>query len=300
MTTSIRPVPSLLSHVVRLRSGQRVGVLLGGEGVPLILVPGLSPAAEIYLGPLTAVATLGFKIVAIDFVPPGRETWPLDWAGDLHRYRRIVGEVLDELGLARSVLVGHSLGGRVVTELAATEPERALAVVLLNGAVGAPWDTLAALCQGVPLLAGLMGLNLAADAFRTLASSGFDLATLMEMAVRQALADTIAPWRLVSRTLPVVCAPASTPALDRLGRNETPTFVVHGDADPVVPLAAAHDAARRSRGELVTIPGAAHLWPLADVHALAGVLSDLLDGSLGRAIAGLPDRSDRTVCGPAR
>src|SRR5260370_35585287 len=92
MTPSIRPVPRLSSHIVRLRSGQRVGVLLGGEGVPLILVPGLSPAAEIYLGPLTAGATLGCKGFAIGLVPPGREPRPVHLARNTPPHRRLVRE----------------------------------------------------------------------------------------------------------------------------------------------------------------------------------------------------------------
>ncbi|MDX6658824.1 MAG: lipase [Solirubrobacteraceae bacterium] len=43
--------------------------------------------------------------------------------------------VLDEAGVTRAVLVGHSMGGYVVPRLAAERPDRVAAVVLLDGGV---------------------------------------------------------------------------------------------------------------------------------------------------------------------
>jgi len=46
--------------------------------------------------------------------------------------------VLDDADAARAVLVGHSMGGYVVTRLAAEHPDRVAAVVLLDGGVPLP------------------------------------------------------------------------------------------------------------------------------------------------------------------
>ena len=54
--------------------------------------------------------------------------------------------------------MGHSMGGRLVTELAAHEPERAIAVVLLDAIVGDTWDRMVNLFRvAPPLLAGVGG-----------------------------------------------------------------------------------------------------------------------------------------------
>ena len=45
------------------------------------------------------------------------------------------------------------MGGRLVTELAADEPERALSVILLDAIVGETWDQLVTLFRVNPLAA---------------------------------------------------------------------------------------------------------------------------------------------------
>ena len=46
------------------------------------------------------------------------------------------------------------MGGRLVTELAADNPERALAVILLDAIVGETWDRLVTLFRFNPFLLG--------------------------------------------------------------------------------------------------------------------------------------------------
>ena len=43
-------------------------------------------------------------------------------------------------GIERAVFAGHSMGGRLVTELVARQPRRAIAVVLIDAIVGDTWD----------------------------------------------------------------------------------------------------------------------------------------------------------------
>ena len=47
---------------------------------------------------------------------------------------------LDALGVDRAVFLGHSMGGRMIVDLASRAPQRVLAAVLLNAAAGAPFD----------------------------------------------------------------------------------------------------------------------------------------------------------------
>ena len=51
---------------------------------------------------------------------------------ELEPYLRLVRGVLDELGLTRTALMGHSWGGLVACHLAAADPERVSALVLLD------------------------------------------------------------------------------------------------------------------------------------------------------------------------
>jgi len=50
-----------------------------------------------------------------------------------------------------------------------------------------------------------------------------------------------------------------------------PTLVLHGEDDPLIPVAAGHDTAAHIRGaRLRTIPGWGHDLPLALIDDLAG------------------------------
>jgi lipase len=77
-----------------------------------------------------------FRVIAVDLRGHGGSAWEPPWTIETH-----VGdlmETLDALGLARADWVGHSLGGRLVVELAATRPDRTRRVVLLDPAIQLP------------------------------------------------------------------------------------------------------------------------------------------------------------------
>lgn len=55
----------------------------------------------------------------------------------------------------------------------------------------------------------------------------------------------------------------------------TPTLVIHGEDDPLVPLAGGRDTAENIAGaRLITIPGMGHDLPLALVDTLTGAIAD--------------------------
>lgn len=76
--------------------------------------------------------TADFTVVRVDLAGHGRsparsEDCSMErWAGDING-------LAADLGFARTVLVGHSLGGRIVAEAAASSPEGYAGVVLIDG-----------------------------------------------------------------------------------------------------------------------------------------------------------------------
>src|SRR3546814_8920947 len=62
-------------------------------------------------------------------------------------------------------MVGHSMGGRIVVDLAAAEPDRALGVIPVNAAIGGGFDRFTYLGRFVPGLMpigiGLLGADIA-------------------------------------------------------------------------------------------------------------------------------------------
>jgi pimeloyl-ACP methyl ester carboxylesterase len=277
------PVSRLAVHQFRLADGQRVGLAVGGRGLPLVVAHGFSFGGMLYVQSLSRLASMGFKVVAIDMAGHGGSA---HYGGfHLGAYVRFLDQAIDELGIRRAVLAGHSLGGRLVAEVGGERPERTIALLLLNAGLGRGWDRLAAMARFSPPLLGLIGASLVSDTLSTLFLTGDRLqqSKLQGLALPLALGNAFAPWRLVAPALSVLYAPDSTEVLDRLRVARMPTFVVHGDNDPVVPLAAAQDAAARAGAELLVVHGASHSWLLEDPESLRSLVAELLGDGLGRA-----------------
>src|SRR5947209_4792605 len=146
------PLQRLRSHSLRLSDGHRIGVTAGGRGIPLVVAHGFSFAGGLYVQSLSRLASMGFRVLAVDLAGHGGTDGLGAGGWGLDGYRRLLSRVLDELGVGRAVLCGHSLGGRLLVELAAAEPERAIGLILVDAAVGQTWDDLAAFAYWNPAL----------------------------------------------------------------------------------------------------------------------------------------------------
>jgi lipase len=74
-----------------------------------------------------------FHVFAPDLRGHARSEWEPPWNLETHLDDLL--ETVDELGVGACPWVGHSFGGRLVLELAAREPERLTAAVLLDPAI---------------------------------------------------------------------------------------------------------------------------------------------------------------------
>ncbi|MCQ4062448.1 alpha/beta fold hydrolase, partial [Klebsiella pneumoniae] len=80
---------------------------------------------------LSRLVSMGFKVVAIDTANHGSTQGLPAGGANFGEYARLLGRTLDELGIERAFFAGHSMGGRVVTQLCAVEPDRAIGVILV-------------------------------------------------------------------------------------------------------------------------------------------------------------------------
>ncbi|CAN5810757.1 alpha/beta hydrolase [soil metagenome] len=278
--------PRLERRTVTLADGHEVGLAVCGKGVPLVVVHGFSAEGILYAQTLSRLVAMGFKVVAIDTAGHGGTQGLPTGSGTLESYTRLLGRTLDQLGIGPAVLAGHSMGGRLVTELAASEPDRAIAVVLLDAIVGSTWDRMVNVFRVAPPLMASLGLVLMADTVSTLPVL-HDRRQALKLG--RLLVPTLAgharhPWRLLAPGLSILLSKGSRWMLERIAADRTPLIAIHCDRDLAVPLATAKDAARRAGGELVTVHGASHSWLLKDPETLPAIIAELLDGRLGDAI----------------
>jgi pimeloyl-ACP methyl ester carboxylesterase len=176
--------------------------------------------------------------------------------------------VLDALGLPAAHVCGASMGGMIAQHMAASRPERVSRLTLImttSGARSLPQPgakVRAALLDGRPggvhdveaEVARLMRV------FTLIGSPAYrpdpdEFRARLTASVRRA-------WRPagVARQLVAVAADGDrTPLLSRIG---APTHIVHGAADPLVPVAAAHDLhAKIASSTLEIIDGLGHDLP---------------------------------------
>jgi pimeloyl-ACP methyl ester carboxylesterase len=277
------PAVRLARRVVRLDDGHPVGISLAGRGMPLVVAHGFTGQGLLYVQTLSRLVGMGFKVIAIDMPGHGRTPLPRRRPADLAAHTDILIRALDACGLERAVLAGHSLGGRMVAEVAARDPSRAVALLLIDAIVGEPWDEVVAGVRRCPVrgweLLGRLAVDIADVA--PLVDDHTQVLKLASLGL-QSLAST-RPTRLGATGLAILGAPPSVPLLGTLAGARVPTVVIHGGGDLTVPLATGRDTANRLGAPLVVVEGARHAWMLRDPEMLPAVVADLLDGALGSA-----------------
>ena len=196
--------------------------------------------------------------------------------------------VLDALGIARAHVVGASMGGMIAQRLAAGAPQRVASLVSImssSGARGLPGprrDVSAALMRRPPgrteaaLVAHSLGL------VRLIASPAYphDEQQLAERITR-GLRRAYRPAGVLRQMLAIG---ADTQRPDLLARIACPALVLHGEADPLVPIACGRDTARRIPGaQFVAIPGMGHDFPPGVVQIVAGHIVPFLKAAESKA-----------------
>lgn len=189
--------------------------------------------------------------------------------------------VMDALGIARAHVVGVSMGGMVAQRVALAAPERTLSLVSIMSSSGARYlpGPKPHVMQALLSRPARFDENSIADHyvnfFRVIGSPAFpmDEAELR----RQVILSTRRSFHPVGTLRQLTAVGADTRRADELPRIKAPTMVLHGRADPLVPLACGHDTARRIRGsKFHVVDGMGHdLVPGVVEHLLAHLVPHL-------------------------
>ena len=194
--------------------------------------------------------------------------------------------LLDALGLERAHVVGASMGGMIAQTLAIELPERVASLVSIMSTTGAPGlpgprpEALRVLLSAPPA-SREQAIAQALAAWRTIGSPGFpfDEARIRERAARSW--DRCHHPAGVARQLVAITASGSR--REALRGVRAPTLVIHGEDDPLVPLACGRDTAQ-------AIPGARALFLPGMGHDLPVELYDTLVDAIARHAAAHPVR----------
>ena len=101
------------------------------NGQTVVLFHGMNFFAAAFRPTIKALRQEGFRVIAVDRLGYGRSSKPLIHY-NLHIPARNTKALLDELGIERAAIVGHSMGGMVASRFASTYPDVTTHVVMVN------------------------------------------------------------------------------------------------------------------------------------------------------------------------
>lgn len=255
-----RPRPPAVAPAgdIRTIDGERIHLIDRGQGPAIVLIHGFLGNTASFRSIIDDLSR-DHRVIALDL--PGFGFSDRDPGFDLSQeaHARRVARVLDEAGIQRATILGHSMGGAIAQRFAARFPERTERLVLLcavNAGEVPEWDRL-----GRRAKAALTGMRL-------LTKSPTLMNRLTLRTMRSIVGD---PDRLTADdawvyTVPLL-RPGTVGCLESmfrrlreeqpvdLGRITAPTLVLSGECDTAVPPSVGLRLVE-------SIPGArAHVWP---------------------------------------
>lgn len=138
MTQAIEPVVGRYLHLCHAGRHYRLYFETAGQGIPLVCLHTAGSDTRQYRGLLNAAAvTERFQVIAFDLPFHGKSSPPSGWQDEEYRltadsYSGIIMAFIAALGLDRPVVMGCSIGGRVVLHLALRDPRAFRALIGLE------------------------------------------------------------------------------------------------------------------------------------------------------------------------
>ncbi len=274
----------------------------GNEGDPVILmIMGLGVQMVLWPEPLIdALVGQGFRVVRFDNRDVGLSTHlshlgmpniPLEFIRfkmglrvrapyTLDAMAADTAALIDALGLQRPHVVGASMGGMIAQNLAAQHPDKIASLTSIMSTTGRrdlpkpQWRAMKAILspagRDVPSAIARMQRVLSTVGSLTHPAPTEHLRAICERHVRRSHDPAGGARQLVAIA-------ASGDRSATIARIRAPTLVLHGDEDPLVPLAAGYDTARviqagGGSAEVSVIKGMGHDFPIPLIGHVAELI----------------------------
>jgi pimeloyl-ACP methyl ester carboxylesterase len=111
--------------------GARIHYLDEGSGPPLLLIHGLAGQMRHFTYSLLDRLKSDYRVVILDRPGSGYSTRPPQGSAAISAQARTIARFAKALGLERSLIVGHSLGGAIALSLALDHPEQVGGLALI-------------------------------------------------------------------------------------------------------------------------------------------------------------------------
>lgn len=259
-------------------SGGEVASGVFGEGPPVVLVHG-TPAWSFLWREVTPLLADRHAVHVWDLLGFGDSRLRHGAAPSIAEQTRALSQLLEHWGLEAPTLVGHDIGGGIVTRALLTEGVRAGRLALLDAAVLGPWNT--PFTEHMQRHADVYR-TMPSDVFQDLISSRLRTATHRRMP-EEAAAGYLAPWagqggqeRWIDQ-VSSVSFEDTRHAAARLGQIDVPTLVLWGAEDEWLDTSTADRLAAAIPGSRQAwVEGAGHFLAEDDPQGTAGALLEFL------------------------
>jgi pimeloyl-ACP methyl ester carboxylesterase len=265
--------------------GDRVAYRDAGDGEVLLLIHGMAGSSETWRSVMPALSKK-FRVVAPDLLGHGQSAKP---RGDysLGAFAVWLRDFLDELGIGRASVVGHSLGGGVAMQFVYQHPDYCNRLILISsGGLGPDVGTILRLLSApgaelvLPIIAVPPVLTAGNKLRSWLTGAGIRSPRGAELwSAYSSLSDRQARQSFL-RTLRSVVdyRGQAVSALNRLQlRAEVPVMAIWGDADSIIPVDHAHAAhAARTDSRLEVLEGVGHFPHVEAPAAVAELIEDFI------------------------
>ncbi len=273
----------------------------GGRQVPVLLANGWSCSDAYWVDLVPELVHRGHPCVIVDTRghgrsglprPPGRGARNLTIDDvSMVRIARDLVTVLDDAGISRALLVGHSMGAQTALEVYRQVPDRVIGMVLLAGTFENPTKTLYGTSLAdtfFPLLAGTVRwfpeILKPVQATIGPASVGHFGARLARAAGPKATAEQLHPYLLHIRDMDLAvlflmaAAMRDHSAEDLLDRVSVPTLIVAAGADVFTPARCSETMHHRiANSELITFPTAGHTLPVEEAAPIGAAIDEFVN-----------------------
>lgn len=269
-------------------SSRAVVLLIMGLGMQLVAWP-----PEL----VQALVDAGFRVIRMDNRDAGLSqtfdhlgTPNLLWAGLQHKLGLVPRApytltdmaadalgVLDALGVARAHVVGASMGGMVAQRVAIAAPQRTLSLTSImssSGAKGLPQarrEVVRALLRRPASRQPQAVVDHFVQLFQAIGSPAYPTPEPeLRARILEGVQRSYHPAGTARQMLAIL---SDVTRAAQLARISSPTLVLHGRADPLVPFAHGEDTARRiADAQLVGIDGMGHDLPPEPVAQMLAAL----------------------------
>ena len=271
-------------HYLELH-GDRVAYQDVGSGEALLLLHGMAGSSETWRAVIPQLSRR-YRVVAPDLIGHGQSAKP---RGDysLGAFAVWLRDLLDELGVTRATIVGHSLGGGVAMQFVYQHPDYCQRLILISsGGLGPDVGLVLRLLSApgaelvLPVIAPQPVLTVGNKLRTWFSSAGIQSPRGAEVwSAYSSLADSQTRNAFL-RTLRSVVdyRGQAVSALNRLHlTSDLPTMAIWGDQDKIIPVQHAHAAhAARAGSRIEVLAGVGHFPQVERPSEVVDLIDDFI------------------------